>query len=222
MVRGSTARFLAAAVLAPSLLLVSACSDGDAGAEEPPSASASSAATTADASATAPAVASPSPSPTGRYVPASAEGPAQNVPLPVMPEEAKEFSKEGLEAFAEYFYEAANYAYESGDVEPIRRVSGPDCLVCNHVLSQVQEGFQAEDWLAKAQISVFGVSSEYVQTDEGLYQVLAQIQQDDIEYYSPVGSLGTDEGDSRPAVHLIEASHENGAWTAENVVTIRR
>ena len=58
---------------------------------------------------------SPTPSPSATYKPASAEGPAETVPLPVMPEEAKAESKEGLIAFARHWYELANYGYETGD-----------------------------------------------------------------------------------------------------------
>ena len=71
------------------------------------------------------------------YNPATAEGPAENVPLPVMPELAKQESKEGLEAFAEYWYMLANYGYETGDLGPIREISGEECLSCNSYFREI-------------------------------------------------------------------------------------
>ncbi|MFJ4227111.1 DUF6318 family protein, partial [Paenarthrobacter nicotinovorans] len=82
--------FVAAAVL------LSGCQGGSG-----PSASASGPSTTTTSptvSVSVPA-ASATPSSTGAYKPADAKGKAENVPVPVMPELAKENSKAGLEAF---------------------------------------------------------------------------------------------------------------------------
>ncbi|MFP5313120.1 MAG: DUF6318 family protein, partial [Actinomycetes bacterium] len=65
------------------------------------------------------ASATPTPTPSAVYKPADATGPAQNVPVPVLPEVAKTETKEGLEAFAKYWYELLSYGYESGDTKPL-------------------------------------------------------------------------------------------------------
>src|SRR3954466_15344157 len=95
-----------------------------------------SAAGTATAAPTAavsqpPATGTATPSPTATYKPASADGPAENVPVPKMPEAAKEKSKEGLKAFAEYWLATMSYAYETGDLELMKSISGPSCTACN-------------------------------------------------------------------------------------------
>ncbi|WP_312180502.1 DUF6318 family protein, partial [Arthrobacter sp.] len=109
----------------------------------------------------------PSPSPSAVYKPASAEGPAENVPLPVMPEEAKVESKDGLIAFARYWYDLANYGYETGDVEPLKAVSGPDCTDCTRYLDVVADGFTGSDWISGAKINFQDADSAYVLTPEG-------------------------------------------------------
>ena len=85
------------AVLAVTALGLTACG-GDA--EGEPGSSASPA-TSAVASETA------TPSATPKYKPASADGPAENVPVPTMPSDAALKSQQGLESFIPYWFESA-------------------------------------------------------------------------------------------------------------------
>ncbi|MDN3905395.1 DUF6318 family protein [Arthrobacter sp. YD2] len=166
------------------------------------------------------ASATPTPTPSAAYKPASADGPAENVPVPVMPEEAKLESKEGLEAFARYWYELVNYGFETGDVEPIRAISGPDCKVCGTFYKMVGKGFENEDWIVGGKIDVQGVSSDYILTPEGRYQVLIQERQEEITFHGPGEIYGSYEGTEDSGVQMIEARHTGHEWFAENVVTI--
>src|SRR6185312_1169890 len=52
------------------------------------------------------------------YKPATADGPAENVPVPVLPGAATEFTREGLIAFTNYWYSTLGYAYETGLTAP--------------------------------------------------------------------------------------------------------
>ncbi|MCC3291902.1 MULTISPECIES: DUF6318 family protein [unclassified Arthrobacter] len=207
---------LATVAVAVPLLFLIACSGasgdpGDSGAGESPSSPASTASETP----------TPTPTPSAKYKPASAEGPAENVPLPVMPEEAKVQSKEGLEAFARYWYEAANYGYETGDVGPVQAISSPDCTTCLNYYEVVDNGFRENDWIANANIDVRDAYSDYVLTPEGRYQALAQFTQDAMEYYGPEGLQGNEEADVAPSVQLFEATWNGDKWVAMNIVTIK-
>lgn len=222
MVPCDKVRSLAAAALLSSLLLaVSGCADGDAGADDAPSAGATETAGT-EATSSAGSVATASSSPSAAYVPASAEGPAQNVPLPVMPEEAKQNSKEGLEAFARHWFDLLNYGYETGDTEPLRSLTGPECAPCNEWYPAIDNGFKDDDWMAGGTIDVLSVISDYVPTAEGRYQVLIQLVQDPIEFYGDVGHLDTIGGSETPVVQMIEASFTEAGWKTDELATIRR
>lgn len=166
------------------------------------------------------ATASPSPTPSAQYKPASAEGPAENVPLPVMPAEAKVESKEGLEAFARYWYEAANYGYETGDVSLVQAVSSPDCTTCTNYYEVVERGFVEDDWMANSAIEVIGVQSDYVLTPEGRFQALVHFSQEAMEYYGPEGLQTVGEADAG-VVQLFEAVWGEGKWTVVNIATIK-
>ncbi|MDM7990618.1 DUF6318 family protein [Arthrobacter sp. zg-Y877] len=206
-------RFVAAAVVVPMLFLT-ACTDasgdsGDSGDGGTPSSQASTPTPT------------PSPTPSAMYKPASAEGPAENVPLPVMPEEAKVQSKEGLEAFAKYWYDLVNYGYETGDVGPVQAISSPDCAACLNYYEAVEQGFIGDDWMAQGHIEVKDAYSEFVLTPQGRFQVLVMLQQGDMEFYGPSGLQGIDDGDTAPAVQLFEASYADGQWTLLFIDTMK-
>ncbi|MCC9175336.1 DUF6318 family protein [Arthrobacter sp. zg-Y179] len=207
---------LATAAAAVVLLFLTACSgasgdSGDSGAGESPSSPA----------ATASETPTPTPTPSATYKPASAEGPAENVPLPVMPEEAKVESKEGLEAFARYWYEAANYGYETGDVELVKAISSPECTTCLNYYEVVDRGFAGDDWMAKSQINVQDTHSDFLLTPENRYQAVVQLRQDDMEYYAPAGHLRTDESRPMPSAQLFEAAWTGQQWIAVNIATLK-
>ena len=203
------------AVVVAGALVLSGCSgsgEPDADAAETPSMS---------ASATASESPSPSPSSSAVYKPASAEGPAENVPLPVMPEEAKVESKEGLIAFARHWYDLANYGYETGDVEPLKAISGPDCTACNGLYSTIGKGYVEGDWIAGATVEVTSIASDFILTEAGEYQVLVMFIQEPIEAYGPGGHHYNTIGEGTPYVQLVEAVFSDGVWTANEVVTVQ-
>ena len=135
-----------------------------------------------------------------------------------MPEEAKVESKEGLIAFARYWYDLANYGYETGDVEPLKAVSGPECSDCNRYFDVITRGYRGDDWMAGALIDFRSVHSEYVPTAEGRYQVLIQFTQEPIEFHGPDGAnYGTDPGSELPVVQILEGRFDSGKWIVEQL-----
>ncbi|MFC9933119.1 DUF6318 family protein [Glutamicibacter sp. NPDC127525] len=72
----------------------------------------------------------PSPAESLKYKPASADGPAENVPVPERPALADEYSVDGAAAFTKYYFELLNYTIETNDPKIIKNVTSPDCTVC--------------------------------------------------------------------------------------------
>lgn len=177
----------------------------------------------AEASGTASASASPTPTPSvAAYKPATAEGPAENVPLPVMPELAKEESKEGLEAFAEYWYALANYGLETGNTLPLEGISGADCELCVNLYRMMNNGYKNDDWVLGGKLEVVAIHSDYVLTSKQAYQVLIQVKQAPLEYRGPQGTLyGVNDGINPASVHMVEATYSSGGWRADNAVLFK-
>ena len=144
----------AAALVIGCALALSGCNSG--GSPGPGSTSSQMAAETPTASATA----TPTPTPTAVYKPADATGPAQNVPVPVLPEVAKTETKEGLEAFTRYWFELLSYGYETGDTERLSALSGPDCLFCKGLVENIETSWSDGKWISGGQIETPAVTAD--------------------------------------------------------------
>lgn len=163
------------------------------------------------------ASATPTSSPTAPYKPADATGPAQNVPVPVLPEVAKTETKEGLEAFARYWYSTLSYAYETGDTELMESISGPACNSCAKVKAEVTDWHSEGRWLAGGTLHVEGVHSDFVESGPAEYQAVVQVYQETIYYYLADATLkGT--LPRKPAVgDIVVAVFDGDKWRANTV-----
>jgi hypothetical protein len=137
--------------------------------------------------------------------------------VPVLPEVAKTETKEGLEAFARYWYSTLSYAYETGDTKPMDAVSGSACTSCAKVKTEVTEWHAEGRWLAGGKLHVEGVHSDFVESGPAEYQAVVQVYQETIDYYladsTLKGSLPR-----KPAVgDLVVAIFGSEGWTASTV-----
>jgi hypothetical protein len=202
-------RPFAAALISISLMSVTACSGG----EKPPPGPSSSASQSPPVESTP----SASPTPSAIYKPADASGKEQNVPIPELPEAAKAKTKEGLEAFARYWYSTLSYAYETGDIEPLDLVSTPTCTSCGRVKEVVQGWHSEGRWLAGGKMVVEGVQTNFIETRPAQYQVLIQVHQDALSYYRGDKTLD-EKTEIGPAVgDIMIATYGDGAWRAVTV-----
>ncbi|MDQ4489089.1 DUF6318 family protein [Sinomonas sp. ASV486] len=88
----------------------------------------------------------PTPAVDTRPTPASSTGPARNLPKPEMPAAARENTKAGFEAFTQYWFDTVTYALETGDAEPLRAISKPDCKICNGYLVRATNVSTGDGW----------------------------------------------------------------------------
>ncbi|WP_104053832.1 MULTISPECIES: DUF6318 family protein [unclassified Arthrobacter] len=162
--------------------------------------------------------AAPSATPTATYKPATAEGPAENVPMPVMPDVAKEESKEGLIAFGEHWFDLVNYGYETGDAAPVREISAPDCEICESFYDDLEKGYVDDDWIQGGKISVLQTGTKFIQTPEGRYQLLLSIRQDASANRGPNGKVYVEAPiDESTTAQIMEATYISDHWVVNLV-----
>lgn len=151
------------------------------------------------------------------YKPASADGPAQNVPVPVLPDAAKEFSKEGLIAFAEYWYETLGYAFETGDPEPMMEITATGCPTCEAMKQAVESWHEEGRWIVGGQMIVSSTDTSFDPVEDGSYQVVLLVRQENVKYFRGDKSLAEDKGIKTAVADLLVARYDSAKWTVANV-----
>ncbi|MFW6187276.1 MAG: DUF6318 family protein [Actinomycetota bacterium] len=157
-----------------SAVLLTGCGpDGDDAAAAPSSTG------SPGASATAPA---PGPDATpADYVPASLDGPAQNVPKPVMPDLAREESREGAQAFLDYWSDAMWYANQTGDTGIARDIISDACDRCEEQLNVIEKVYAEGAWFIGGRERIFLQEDLIVKSTDGIYKPIALSDSEGIE-----------------------------------------
>lgn len=210
----SRRRHVAAVALALPLLLTSCNTGGSPPGDAPASESPSPSATFTPA-----AVPSPIPSPS--YKPADASGKAQNVPVPVLPEAAKAETKEGLEAFARYWFAQLNFAYETGQIVGLTSVTASSCQYCSNITGAVVTNYERDRWMAGGHIETPSISTTYKPQADGQYQVVVQVQQEDITYFDSDGTQFRSSTPPSDTGNLMLVVFRQGQWQLTGLHPIR-
>ncbi|MHA7194903.1 DUF6318 family protein [Paenarthrobacter nitroguajacolicus] len=198
-------------------MLLSGCQGG----ATPSSSPTETSTTTAPPASSAPVPeASATPSAPAVYRPADAQGKAQNVPVPVMPELAKENSKAGLEAFIGYWFQLLSYAYETGDTARAKDLSSESCLLCADLLSGVATNYTEGRWLVggKYQTPVIDVIWEPSAASQ---PAKVQVLQQQILYLNADGSYGREPTAAINDAAAFFGEFADGSWSATDLGVIR-
>ncbi|WP_314325020.1 DUF6318 family protein [Paenarthrobacter ilicis] len=165
-----------------------------------------------------PASAEPSPSVSAAalptplvYKPADAHGKAQNVPVPVMPELAKENSEAGLEAFIGYWYAAYSYATETGDTGPWSQSTDVTTVSGIAYRNAIEVNYADGRWVMGGRIRTPVVE---VLWQDGTIQQPAKVQviQEEIHYFRADGSPGQAMSPESNDAEAVMAAYRDGRW----------
>ncbi|WP_405473544.1 DUF6318 family protein [Paenarthrobacter ilicis] len=173
-----------------------------------------------------PASAEPSPSVSAAalstplvYKPADAHGKAQNVPVPVMPELAKENSEAGLEAFIGYWYAVGQYADQTGDVSVLSTLSASDCKACAYYIQASTDSNRNGRWISGGEISTPKVDITW-DTSSATQQATVQVVQESIKYYNADGTEGRPADPATNDAFSVVASFQS-TWRVVDTGVIR-
>lgn len=201
---------ICAVLVALSLFPITACTGGGA----------TPGATAAPPSSSPTGSPTPTPTPTASYKPADASGRAQNVPVPELPEAAKAETKEGLEAFARYWFQLLSYGYETGDVSRMVDITNPVCRSCERAKVVITGWHDAGRWIVGGMTQTPSVSTTFDVAPDGNYQVAVQVSQVSISYYNADGSLHQSDPKPEDTGNLMLAVFRDGAWYVNNIQPI--
>lgn len=145
------------------------------------------------------------------YKPADAKGKAQNVPVPVMPELAQEYSKAGLEAFIGYWYATYSYATETGDLTAW--IASTDTTTESGAAYKraIDANYANDSWLVGGKIDIPSI--------EVLWQIGAEFQvakvqviQNEIEYLDAEGRVRQQPSGASNTAEAVKAAFRDGSW----------
>lgn len=199
------------ALVVGAALVLAGCAGGSPSPGASPDATQSSASVAATPTVT--------PTATLAYKPASALGPAQNVPLPVLPAVAKTETKEGLEAFTRYWFAVLSYAYETGDVEPLKAVSGPQCAFCNGLVKNVSNAWTADKWISGGKVQTPAITAHVLENEPS--QTTVQVIQSEVRIHNPDGTLAQDSTKAVNTGSQAVATFGPDGWTLIELGLIR-
>jgi len=190
--------------------LLSACQGGSPTPGNSPTASSTSASPSA----------TPSPTPSAKYVPASAKGKAQNVPVPVKPALADQNSKAGLEAFTKYWFALLSYGYETGDLTEWSKVSSDTCVFCSNLKTGVKDSFNAGGWQAGGTFKTPSVKAT-LSTSGSKNAVEVQVLQAATSYYKKDGTAAAPSDPSGNSAVVVFARFKDGSWFVDDMNPLR-
>ena len=163
---------------------------------------------------------SPTPTPTAVYKPADASGPAQNVPVPVLPEVAKTETKEGLEAFAKYWFSVLSYSYETGKIDAFESVEPESCAACQKVKEVIVNWHSDGRWLVGGKLTTPVADTNFVKDQGGKYKVAVQVHQEPLSYMRADGTTARTDPQAPDQGNLLVVAYENGAWSVAELGSI--
>ncbi|MEE2569573.1 DUF6318 family protein [Pseudarthrobacter sp. J64] len=153
------------------------------------------------------------------YKPADASERAQNVPIPVLPEAAKAGTKEGLEAFATYWFQALNYGYETGNTDLVSAVSSPDCVFCQGLIDNIGLSWSNDKWISGGQIQAADIAAQV--SSGAPARVSVQVTQKELVIRNPDGSLYQEPTPATNAGSQATVAHSGAGWTISDLSLIR-
>lgn len=168
---------------------------------------------------TATATPSPTPTPSAVYKPADASGPAQNVPVPVLPEVAKTETKEGAEAFTKYWFSVLSYAYETGDTERLSAISGANCVFCKGLVDNIETAWSDGKWISGGHIETPAVTADPPAGEPT--RVTLQVIQKELVIHNPDGSPYQEATAATNSGSQATATYEGAGWTISKLSLIR-
>lgn len=155
----------------------------------------------------------------GRYMPATEEHAAQNVPYPVMQPGMNEYNRGGFYIFQAYFYAALNYFYYTGDTKPLSEVINPEEIISPELLRLYREN---RGWLIanqdvyRVQVTIPGIGRRQKNSRNiSEYQARRRIRDEAVFYVAETGEkLPIDKflktGEEEYA--FLCAEHLRGRW----------
>jgi hypothetical protein len=134
----------------------------------------------------------------------------------VLPEVAKTETKEGLEAFAKYWYSTLSYAYETGDMSSLSSVTASGCANCQAAEKVISNWYSNGRWLAGGKIETPAIETNFKRAADGNYQVVVQVQQSELRAYKTDRTASDTVIPPTDVAQIFLATYSSEGWKLTN------
>ena len=159
---------------------------------------------------------------TAEYVPASADGPAQNVPEPRLPVSATENSDDGAKATLEYFWEAEAFASLTGNGDSLAVVSDDSCAFCHESIDGWPKNYEDGYWSVLHGDIIVNVTevvtSEEDDEEESVAHIYFELTEPATDFYNEEGKhleASFDETDTQDWFAILNYDATAQIWKVE-------
>lgn len=141
--------------------------------------------------------------------------------MPEMPEVATKETKEGLLAFAEHWFAMVNYSYQTGNLSPIKEITGEHCATCDNIFENAKKSFANGGWINGGSMSIERKETKFQEFDLPIgkrgYRLLLILQQADSTVFNADGSIEHKGDGFSKRGNIMYCSYADGKWTMEAV-----
>lgn len=152
----------------------------------------------------------------GEYVPASEDGPAQNVPKPEMPEAMKEETEEGAKAAVQYWWDTVTYLQETGDAGPMGIASHDSCDFCKSYAADLVGIYNDGGWHSGSKVTVTSALTGVVNSEMKILEVTTLLDTSAGKTFDASGNevedQSTAERKDEPWLTDVRFDSEAGHW----------
>ncbi|NKX53187.1 hypothetical protein HGG74_01280 [Arthrobacter sp. E918] len=145
-------------------------------------------------------------------VSATTEAPAQNVRTPETNARMAQDSSEGLAAFTYYYFDAKNYALQTGDAS-LMRGAAADCSACLADADAIEAVYEAGGWIVGGQPKPLNVIAAGKPDKQGRLSAVVPFMQDASTTVGQDGKIiDSKDWDPDGTTLTVTANYTDGAW----------
>jgi Family of unknown function (DUF6318) len=139
----------------------------------------------------------------------------------VLPAEAKRETKEGLRAFADYWFETLNYGVHTGDYKKFWEITNPECETCKNLAEGVPETYKAGGWILGSDTSIAKYSDKFESDVNDTYGPRMTLKQLQGTEFKANGSVAENfPASASDELYVMYSRFKDGAWRVADFGTL--
>jgi hypothetical protein len=139
---------------------------------------------------------------------------------PPLPDAATEQTPEGAVAFTEWWFETLNYAYATGDTDPLAEASIEGCETCETAVENIASVYEQGGLIEGGEVLLTSALAPPGQSDPSRIEVSVLLDQAEANEVTAVGDVVPFFGSEDAVAVTMLAFWDGDSWGAAGVVPV--